>query len=99
LAIPDYLGQTEICDLNLTNTTSADSDDEFAFVNLVFVPGLMSFGILAWDKGDRIEKEIFRFDIPPMTSAALVTERKTDWLTDELHRNVHGDILSLLQPG
>jgi hypothetical protein len=71
LAIPDYLGKTKICDLNLTHTTSAGSEDEFAFIDLLLVPGLMNFGILTRNKGDGIEEDIFRFDVPPMTSAIL----------------------------
>jgi hypothetical protein len=68
LSVPDYLGQAEICNLDLADSAAADPGNEFTFVDLVLVSRLLGLWMLGGDNRYRAEQDILRLDIPILSS-------------------------------
>lgn len=63
LLVPYDLGQAEIGNLDLTNSTRAYALDELALINLVLVTWLLGFRVLRGDKWNGTEEDVFGLDV------------------------------------
>lgn len=63
MLVPHNLGQAKVGDLDFTNTAGAEARNELAFVDLVLVARLLRFRNLGGDKIDRVEKNVFGFNV------------------------------------
>jgi hypothetical protein len=96
LIVPYDLGKTEICDLDLANTTCTNTPDKLSFVDFVFIFRRSRLWVLGWNKRNRGEQYVLRLDVSVMTSEELPS-RAAMMLTCEPLLSLHVDTLMLGQ--
>lgn len=63
LVIPDDLGKTEICNLNLADAACTDTLDELTLVDLVLISGLLWLGVLGRDDRYLRKQDVLWLDV------------------------------------
>lgn len=63
MLVPYNLGQAEIGDLDLTNSTRADALDKLTLINLVLVTWLLGFRVLRGDEWDGAKENVLGLDV------------------------------------
>lgn len=67
LVIPNHLREAKICNLNLANTTRADTRSELPLILFIFLTGLLMFRACARFEGNWVEEEVLWFDITTLS--------------------------------
>jgi hypothetical protein len=62
LFIPHDLRETEVCDFDATDATTANARDEFTFVLLLLIVRALN-RVLRWDDRNAFEQQVLRFDV------------------------------------